>query len=200
METIAECEKQCEIKKRECESIVNGAETIYDTELSYPSKSLYSFVNEPPHSLKSFQLFNSTHTSFHTSRSVKSLAGIPVRRYSRPLRSISSYRSAQHVNVTRESIWRYYHITTGEQSAQRKQQQLENEIAYENVRAAALLEKRKAEIDADIKMQSAKRRLELSNKCVEIETERMILEEKRQLNEYEAQRAILCVKAGKPVP
>ena len=51
-------------------------------------------------------------------------------------------------------------------------------------------------IDAELKLQSVKRKLELSNTCVEIETKRMILEEIRQLNDYEAGRAFSCVWTG----
>ena len=77
---------------------------------------------------------------------------------------------------------------------------MENKIAYENLKTATLIERRKVEVDAELKLQSAKCKLELSNKCVEIETNRMILEEKHQLNEYGARRALSCVIAGKPVP
>ena len=77
---------------------------------------------------------------------------------------------------------------------------MENEIRYVNLKNVTLIERRKAEVDAELKLQSAKRKLELSNKCAEIKTKRMILKEKRQLNDYQARRALSCVRAGKPVP
>ena len=49
---------------------------------------------------------------------------------------------------------RDYQIATSNQNAQRQQRQLENEIAYENLKTATLIEKCKVEVDAELKLQS----------------------------------------------
>ena len=64
-------------------------------------------------------------------------------------------------------------------------------ISYEN-------EKRKADVAAELKLESARRKLKLNNKCIEIETKQMIVEENRQLNDYEAESALSYVRAGQP--
>ena len=186
-----ELERCHKLRERDYELIVHDNYTVYSMDLSYPGKSQRS-----GHSRNSVC---SKHTSYHTSRSMRSTSRVYARKYSKTLRSSHSYRSVENAEAERVSILRDYQIATSNQNAQRQQRQLENEIAYENLKTAALIEKRKAEVDVKLKLQSAKRKLELSNKCVEIETNRRILEEKRQLNEYGARRALSAVMAGEPV-
>jgi hypothetical protein len=135
-----------------------------------------------------------------TSRSSRFKARYNLRRYSKSLINAQSFCSVEEAEIQHASGLRDYQIATNEQKAHRQQRQLENEIAYENEKTAALIEKQKAEIDANLKLESAKRKLQLSNKFVEIQTKRMMLEEKRQLSECETQRALSYVIAGKPVP
>ena len=98
-----------------------------------------------------------------------------------------------------------------DQNAQKQKRQLKNQIAFQNIITATLIEKRKAEVaaelklesakvDAELKLESARRKLELSNKCIEIETKQMIVEENRHLNDCEAERALSYVRAGQPPP
>ena len=68
----------------------------------------------------------------------------------------------------------------------------------ENFRTATLIEKRKAEVAAELKLESARRTLKLNNKCINIETKQVIFEENCQLNDCEAERALSYVRAGQP--
>jgi hypothetical protein len=69
---------------------------------------------------------------------------------------------------------------------------MENQLAFEETRAAAILAKTKAEL----KLQAAERRLKLSNKCIDLVTERMRLCGKRELNELEGNESLRGSEQG----
>ena len=69
---------------------------------------------------------------------------------------------------------------------------MENQLAFEETRAAAILAKTKAEL----KLQAAERRLNLSNKCIDLVTERMRLYGKRELNELEVDESLRSSEQG----
>ena len=69
-------------------------------------------------------------------------------------------------------LLRDYQLTTTDKNTEKRKRQLENQIAFENVKTAMLIEKRKAVVDTELKLESARHKLELSNKCIEIETKK----------------------------
>ena len=52
------------------------------------------------------------------------------------------------------------------------------------------------DIAAELKFESAKRKLKLNNKFIEIETKQNIVEENRTLNDVEVERGLAYVRAG----
>ena len=139
-----ELERCHKLRERDYELIVHDNDTVYSTDLFYPGKSQHC-----GHSRNSVC---SKHTSYHTSRSMRSMSRVYARRYSKTLRSSHSYRSVEHAEAERVSMLHDYQIATSNQNAQRQQRQLENEIAYQNLKTAMLIEKRKAEVDAELKL------------------------------------------------
>ena len=83
-----ELERRHEKREHEFELTVNDNDTVYSTELSYPSGSKYS--------LPSRNSVHSKHTSYHTSRSIRSTSHVSAHRYSKPVRSSHGYRSVEN--------------------------------------------------------------------------------------------------------
>ena len=92
---------------------------------------------------------------------------------------------------------------------------LENEIAFEDIKTATLIKKtqraidheneineiaikkRKADIADNMNLESAKRKFEINNKFIQIETKQKIVEENRTFNDVEVERGLAYVRAGR---
>ena len=130
-----------------------------------------------------------------------------------------NYDTIEQADVEATSKLRDYAFATTDQTAQHQKLLLENEIAYENLKTATLIEqsqraidhengvnkiaikKRKADIAAELKLESAKCKLKLNNKFIEIETKQNIVEENRTLNDVDVERGLAYVRAGlTPIP
>ena len=113
---------------------------------------------------------------------------IPVSVYTKPPHLSPNYDTIEQADVEAASKLSDYAFATMDQTAQHQKLLLENEIAYENLKTATLIEqsqraidhendineiavkKRKADIADELKLESAKCKLKLNNKFIEIET------------------------------
>ena len=113
---------------------------------------------------KKSRLYGSNNNTFMTT---SSYSGIPC-----PSRN---YDSIKQADVERASKLRAYQLSTTDQNAQKQRPVLANEITFKKFRTKALIAKRKAELAAEMKIESERRKLKLTNKWIEIETQQRIV-------------------------
>ena len=178
-----------------------------------------------------YSYFSDSQCSTHTRASLRSTRSfrnkprtfdrnkrIPKSIYNKPPRPIRNYDTVEQAEVEVSSKLRDFALATSDQTAEQQKLLLENEIAFEDIKTATLIEKtqraidheneinkiaikkRKADIADNMKLESAKRKFEINNKFIQIETKQKIVEENRTLNDVEVERGLAYVRAGHTPP
>jgi hypothetical protein len=166
----------------------------YASQLSQYSRPLYNLFDDRPISMFEYRLVP---TENHGLQLARSKYARSERYQENRMDTNTGFRNAKTQSaliMSHETRWRDFRLSKNERLAHSIQLEIENQLAYEETEAAVLLDKAKA----DLKLKAAKRRLNLSNRGIELARERSGLNEKRQLYELESIQSIRDI--NKPHP
>ena len=207
---LIDCECKCNMNynlnesTREIQKRITGRETVkhyqrsrddreYVTQRSYYNRPRYKVSEHTPMTMSDCRL---VHTGGQGLQLARSEYARPERDKTKRIHTDMEFHTAKERNapVSRDTRWREFALFKNDRLAQSIQSEIDNQLAYEETETAVRLEKAKA----DLRLKAALRRLNLSNRGVELAREHNDLIEHRFLYELENGRPISTINDIQP--